>query len=81
MTGLVLFFALALYGIKQSTIGKEKYVVSFGYSYICGWLSGTLSCISAVVGFYDVRRHPAEPATGKIEITVSTDSLDAEIDE
>ena len=80
LLGLLTFFALALYGIKQKTVGKEKLVVSFGYSYICGWISGMLSCVAAVIGFYDVRKHPVPPARGTIEITVSTDSLEAEVD-
>ena len=80
LLGMLTFFALALYGIKQNTVDKEKLVVSFGYSYICGWISGTLSGIAAVVGFYDVRKNPVPSTKGTIEITVSTDSLEAEVD-
>ena len=78
LIGLLAFFSLTLYSIKQNTEEKKVLFVSFGYSYICGWLSGTFLCVSAIVGFYDVRRQPLESTAETIEITVSSDSLEYE---
>ena len=74
-------FSMVLYSVKQKTVAEKKLAVHFGYSYAIGWVSGTISLIASIMGYYDIRKRPVESTTNTttVDMTASSDSLHVEI--